>query len=231
MTKLLLVPALLFTACGDNLHPDEDQITAGAEEDTNDTPNTPDAPDSDASLFAFFLQFPSQCIDHSVILEGHSGYTDGTPLDNPICRYDFADGTSVDSCGAFRSFPASEVVVFTVTDPATGQVARHEEGVIGPRTLDVTLDVASNGMSISWDALGTYGDSPIDVMIEIEPADKVIVDDPTVFFRSTGTVRVTSTGTYTVTASTRVQFGEHGGCFDSIERRVDVICNDNMHTH
>jgi len=222
MKKLLLVPLLLLAACGDNLQPDEDQAVAGAGGSgaTGDT--------SGATLFAFFISSPGSCADHTENLEGHWGYTDGRPLPNNIeCRYDFGDGTSEDTCFATHSFPAAQVVTFTVTDLDTGATASSSEAVIGPRSLDATLDVTTSGLSISWEAHGYYdGVIGTDIQLSFDPADKVIIEDPSILRQTTGTVRVTEAGTYTVEVATGVSFGEEGGCRFAISRTVEVICND-----
>ncbi|HEY5928319.1 MAG TPA: hypothetical protein VIV11_41810 [Kofleriaceae bacterium] len=227
--KLLLLPAFLLAACGDNLQPNEDELAASAEDEgEGEAPTTP----NDATLFAFFLAFPSSCADHSVSFEGHYGYTDGTQVENPICRYELTDGTVFsNTCGALHPFPTSEVVVFRVTDPATGQIATFEEGVRGPAALDATLEVASNGLSISWDAHSVY-DGVVDagsVRIAIEPSDKVVIADPAVLSQTSGSVTVTEAGTYTVSVTALITFGEHGGCNTTVERTVDVICADDPH--
>ena len=223
MTIKVLLPALLLAACGDNLHPDEDQLSASAEDDSGDeTPN-------DATLFAFFLAHPSSCADHSVLFEGHYGYTDGRQVTNPICSYELRDGTVfADTCFAVHPFPTADVAVFRVTDPANGQVATFEEAVRGPLSFAATLDVTSNGLSISWDAHAIYGDvvDAGSTLITIEPSDKVIIDDPAVRAQTRGTVAVTEAGTYTVNVHAAIGFGDEGGCTAFVERTIDVTCAD-----
>jgi hypothetical protein len=227
MKKLMLVPALLFAACGDNLHPEQEQV-AGVEEGSGSTPDMPDAPN--AQFFAFFLEDPGDCADHSVYLEGHWGYVNGPVVENAICHYDFGDGTFADTCRPGHSFPDAQNVTFTATDPATGATASFTESVIGPRSFEAALSVTTDGLSISWDAHGFYGGVDAgSTFIKIEPADKVIAPDPLVFAQPQGTVQVTAAGSYVVTLDTHITFAENGGCTAQADQRVEVICNGDMH--
>lgn len=224
MKKLLLVPALLFAACGDNLTPDEDQIapTNTSESDAGEAPaDTPE-------LIASFTTAPVNCDLHSVRFEGRYAYADGTAVDNPICHYDFGDGTSADTCSVVHEF--SDVlsnVVFTVEDPATGAVASATDLVLPPKDFDASLLATSDGLSISWEAHSYYDGGDFgNLEISIDPAEQVIVDDPAVFTYGLGSVRVTAAGTYTVKLHTETGFGDPGGCEVDLVQLVEVICND-----
>jgi hypothetical protein len=72
-----------------------------------------------------------------------------------------------------------------------------------------------------------YGQSPNagSVLISIDPADKVIVGDPSIFSQFTGTVAVTEPGEYTVSLSASISFGELGGCSARDQQTVDVTCD------
>jgi hypothetical protein len=171
-----------------------------------------------------------------VLLEGHYGYADGTPVQNPNCRYDFEDGTSVDTCFALHSFPTSQVVSFTVEDPATGAVAHGEDAVIGPASFEVTLDVTGyyfeNGPALAWSAQTRYGDT-VDVgrvNIDFDPNENVIIPDPQIYSNPYGVVSVTKPGTYTVKVFASISFGEEGGCSATAEQTVEVPCSSDGHS-
>ena len=224
MKKLLLASAFLLAACGDNLQPTDDQASLGSDEDTTSVPD-PTAP----ALVAGFIYEPQDCFDHSLRFEGHYGYTDGTVIENPICRYDFSDGTYAEGCRVSHSLPTAVDVVFTVTDPATGATGSSSEGnVIGPRSFDTSLAVTTDGLSISWETHAIYGDSPDvgNTHISITPSENVIVEDPSILFDSTGTVAVTAAGTYTVRVDAAINFGDVGGCTAFTEKTIEVVCNE-----
>ena len=212
----------LLTACGDNVHPDEDQISIGAEEGVESVPDT-----TVPTLRTFFLTEPSDCADNSARLMGRVFYADGPLVETATCHYDFGDGTSAFGCFQVHSFPTQRPVTLTARDPATGAIASYTETVVGPRNLTATLDVTTDGLTISWDATALYGDNTIDVHLSFEPADKVIIDDPAILMQPTGTVRVTEAGAYKVTNHATVSFGEVGSCGTFAEQTVDVTCEAN----
>jgi hypothetical protein len=236
MKKLWLVPALLVAACGDNLSPDADQVAAGAAQDESDAPA--DTPDTNP-LSASFQTSPASCADHAVNIEGIFEYADGTPVSNPICHYDLGDGTSADTCSVRHSYAFGTLgeyrvfadVTLTVTDPATGATATRTEVVFPPGNFDAFLIPSTDGLSISWEARAFYVDGEVGIdHISIEPADKVILDDPSVLSRGVGTVRVTEPGTYIITLHAAVFPGVEG-CFVDFAQTVEVTCDGGEHTH
>lgn len=232
MKQLLLVPALLLAACGDNLDLNDDQAVNGAQVDAG----APSAETTDNPLFAFFVQSPGDCADHSVLLEGHYGYADGTPVQSPICRYEFEDGTSMDTCFGLHSFPTSQVVSFTVEDPATGAVGQGQDTVVGPESFELTLDVTGyyfeNGPALAWSAETRYGDTAGvgRVNVDFDPIQDVIIPDPQIYTNPFGVVSVTKPGTYTVTVYAWLDFGEQGGCSATAQQTVEVPCSSDGHS-
>jgi hypothetical protein len=226
MKKLLLVPALLFAACGDNLHPDLDQAVVGAEDDTGAVPETP----SDSSLAVSFRAAPASCDNGGLSFEGAYSYADGSPVSNPICHYDFGDGTSAATCDAVHLFAAPPAnVTFTVTDPATGATGSFADTVIPPGVFDAWLIPSTDGLSISWEAHAFYTDGYVGIdHVSIEPADKVILDDPSVLNQGVGTVRVTEPGTYVITLHAAIWPGVEG-CYVDYAQTVEVTCNGDGH--
>src|SRR5687767_11052446 len=73
-----IVLAVSLAACGDNLHPvDEDQTAIAGGEDMTPTPDVP----VDSGFFAGFSSDPGDCVDHTVRVFGRYGYVDGTEIE------------------------------------------------------------------------------------------------------------------------------------------------------
>lgn len=223
MTKLLLVPVLLLAACGDNLEPDQQQAVAGAEDDAS--------PVADNPFQVGFTAFPNDCTDNSVELRARFSYEDAREVLHPSCQFALADGTVLDSCFTYYPFPTAQNVMLTVTDLDTGASGQFEQVVQGPGSLDATLEVASDGLSISWEGHSIYGGvaDQLNVDISITPSENVIVDDASIFTHTTGTVNVTAAGTYTVRLGTGISFADVGGCGKVIEKTIEVVCDGDAH--
>ncbi|HEX5058003.1 MAG TPA: hypothetical protein VFV99_01530 [Kofleriaceae bacterium] len=225
MLKLILVPALLLAACGDNLHPDEDQVATGAAGSGSDAPgDTPDA----AVLTARFIPFADDCDNHGVRFEAQFGYSDGGAVANPICHYDFADGTSADTCVASHSLPTAQIVRLTVTDPATGAMAVAEDSVIGPEIFDVIVDLSSGLSSsgrpfIAWSARTLYGGAEAGKIqfVDFDPIQDVEILDPEQQIQPTGVVSVNRPGVYTVSVLGSVEL-DLGGCSKIVSKTIDL---------
>lgn len=236
MKKLLLVlPALLFAACGDNLQPDLDQAVGGADGDGAAVPETPGPGDT---LVVGFIYSPNDCADHSVYLQGHYAYPDGTQVEHPICRYQSADGTVLDDCVGPLSVPTLQNVVFTVTDADTGATGSTTSPVEGPKSFSVTLDAngfnfGSNQLGIGWYAQTKYGDQTDvgHVVMDISPTENLIIQDPEIFNTPIGPIGVTQPGTYTVSVTAWIIFGDEGGCTATDQKTVEVpACSSDPHS-
>jgi hypothetical protein len=227
MTKLLLVPALLLAACIDDLRPEEDQVTGNAEGDTAGSGlQGPTAVEK--TLWAGFVQEPLDCVDHSLRLIGHWGYSDGTRPTNVSCLFTLPDGTVLsDFCFVSPSLEVGAVVTFTLTDLDTGAVATYSEFAQGPASFETTVDVSTDGLTLSWDAHTAYGNIVDDgrVRVTISPSENVILGDPSVLEQYAGTVSVTEPGTYTVAVRGFMQFPDVGGCSADAEATVEVACD------
>jgi hypothetical protein len=215
MKKLLLVPVLLVAACGDNLTPDEDQLAGGAVAPESDAPD-------ELELYAALVSEPYSCDDNSVLLRGFAGYSGGPEVDNRLCHFELADGRTFDTCYQVVSLPTAQNVVLTVTDPATGNTATHEEVVTGP-ALDATLNVSSGGLWIGWSLESSSGFDL--VRIDFEPVQNVIIQDPRQQENPFGVVNVTQAGTYTVTATVLKDYFLIG-CSKTVEQTIEVACTD-----
>ena len=212
--RTLVAAALMLAACADNVTPEEDRVIAGAE--------------TDRRLWAGFAQELLDCADHTVQLRGHWGYSDGTRPTNYSCRFTLADGTVLsDECFAVPSLADPTAVTFTVTDHDTGQVATYSEVAQGPASFEATVDLATDGLTLSWDAHTFYGSVVDDgsVLISISPPGNVIVSDPDVLTQLAGMVSVTEPGIYTVGARASMRFPDVGGCGAHAEATIEVACD------
>jgi hypothetical protein len=232
MKKLLFASALVLTACADDPVPDLDQPVTDAVVDASAT--SVDA--TERALTASFVTTPAACDSAEVSFEATTAYSDGTPVASPVCHYDFGDGTSGDSCSAVHSYatgPGDSLtnanVTLTVTDAATGATATFTDVVLPPGNFDASLNASSDGLTISWEKHAFYVDGEIGVgPISIEPAQNVIVDDPSVLQQGTGTVRVTEPGTYVVRAHAAIFPGVQN-CEADLEQTVEVTACSTMH--
>ena len=239
MKKVLFASALVLAACADDPIPDVDQPvtdgavgTVGADGAVDTSPVEP----TESALSASFVAAPAACDSAEVSFEATSAYSDGTAVANPVCRYDFGDGTFGDSCSAVHSYatgPGNSLttanVTLTVTDPATGATATYTDLVLPPGNFDAFLFASSDGLTISWEGHAYYVDGEVGIgPISIEPADKVIIDDPTVLQQGTGTVRVTEPGTYVIKAHAAMFPGVEN-CEADLEQTVEVTACSTAH--
>jgi hypothetical protein len=223
MKKLLLAPAFLFAACASDSVPDVDQPVSGTANDSDTTPAQPS--ESENALSASFVAAPAACDSNEVSFEAASIYADGTVVSNPVCHYDFGDGTFGDSCSArhsyslgFGNYVPSANVTLTVTDPASGATATYSDLVLPPGNFDAYLNASSDGLTISYEGHAYYVDADYGIgPVTIEPADKVI-DVPSA---GKGTVRVTEPGTYVVKAYAAIFPGVEN-CEANLEQTVIV---------
>ena len=220
MKKLLFLPALLLSACGDNLAADDEQSSAGAEsapgpeEDEEEVSRTLQAD--------IYIEMPS-CTDALARYEASAGYDDGTPA-SVTCKWTFDDGNTSDSCagehifeeGGFHDF------ILDVTDPLTGQTARatQRRNVEPPHVANLEVTAPACGLEFSYKAsVSTTSFNHISVVEQ----DKVLPFEHT---QLENTVQVTEPGTYTV-----VYYAEDERsipiCLARVEKKVTVTaCHD-----
>ena len=224
MSKLLFVAPLAFaTACASDPPPS----TVGA--DVQGPPLAGASINVAPTLYAGFWYRPESCNDNSLMLYPVLRYSDNSSTANVVCQYAFPDGSVVDSCGVTHSIPTPGTVTFTARDTVTGATATYSELLVGPPTLSATIDVTTAGDTLSWDAHTLFGNAQDvgDVAISIDPAANVVETDPALFRQLSGTVHLTTDGTYTVTVQAGVQFADEGGCSTTATGSVDVDCNGN----
>ena len=232
--RIHLIASLLgLLACGDNLHPSEDGLTPVTDGQDDEPPH--DGGEVTARpITTFFIYEPVSCDDHSVWFEARTVYADDLSLvDDAICQYTFEDGTQLFGCGVVMSLPTAQNVVLTARDPNTDAIATFEEVVRGPESFDATFDVTSDDLTISWDVATSYGDvaNTGAVRVFIEPSENLVEPLP-MFAPFQGSAQVTEPGTYTVTVSAVISFGEAGGCGRFHEQTLDVTtCTAGDHGH
>lgn len=230
---LTLLCGYLLVACADEAPESNGSSVGGAGGETSPIDTSlqgleNDIPSGEAPvLYPSFDYSPQACADNSVLLVGRVVDANLDLVDGAICRYAFSDGTTADGCTVIHSVPTPGNVVLTAYDPITGATGRFEQLVSGPLSFTATLDVTTTGLSISWHAATLYGPTPNvgSVQIAIQPAEKVVAPDPSVFSRYDGTVTVTEAGTYTVTFDSTISFGESGFCSEHVERSTSVTCD------
>jgi hypothetical protein len=233
MKKVLFASVLVLAACADDPIPDVDQPVTDPTVDVDTGATAVET--TDAAISASFVAAPAACDSAEVSFEAASTYSDGTAIANPICRYDFGDGTFGDSCSVVHSYvdgPGSSLpsanVTLTVTDPATGATATYTDIVIPPGNFDAFLNASSDGLTISWEGHAYYVDGEVGIgPVSIEPADKVIADDPSAL-PGTGTVRVTEPGTYVLKAHAAIFPGVEN-CEADLEQTVEVTACSTAH--
>jgi hypothetical protein len=225
--KLVLVPALLVAACGDNLHPEEDQVTVTSGGDHED--DTPDAPARaiDAAIFIDTIT----CVDTIARFEAGARYTDdnSTVLDI-ACKWTFDDGaTSTDCAGEHQLDRAgAHDFVLEVTDLDTGATGVTTQTRIFAPPLELTLDVTADDLSISYVATSNTGGEQV---VFVSPEQFVLVDDPNYPRTTDSMVRVTRAGTYTVTYLVEDERGVSEICNDELVKTVTVVCTGDGHVH
>ena len=231
----LIAPLLGVLACGDNLHPSEDELTPVTADETDEKPpHDGDVEVEARPITTFFIYDYVSCDDNSVWLEARTFYADDLSLvDNAICQYSFEDGTQLFGCGVVKSLPTAQNVVLTVRDPDTDAIATFEEVVRGPSSFDATFAVSSDDLTISWDVSSTYGEvaNAGGVRVSIEPSENLVEPLP-MLAPFQGSVQVTEPGTYTVSIDAFISFGEAGGCARSYEETLEVTtCAADGHAH
>jgi hypothetical protein len=221
MKKLLILPALLFVACGDNLAPTDEQATAGAEATSTDTEDDVSRP-IDASIY---IEMPS-CTDALAKFEAGVSYVDdGSPVGTVACKWTFDDGTTSDECAGEHIFAAAgnHEFVLDVTHTVTGETAHSSQVryVEAPHIADLVVTAPECGLEFSYTATVS---TPSENHIEILEADKVLDLDP---YAVEGTVHVTEPGTYTVVYTAEDERQSGPICEARVERQVTVTaCHD-----
>jgi hypothetical protein len=220
MKKLLLVPALLV-ACGDNLHPEEDQVTVTSEGDHDDDTDDPPARAIEAQIFIETIT----CDETIARFEAGARYDDGTPLADMQCKWTFDDGTTSTVCAGEHLFDRAGAhdFVLEVTDAATGAMGRSTQTRQFHPPFEANLEVSGDGLSITYRATSnTGGEGGVTIL----PHELVIDADGSDRER---TVRVREPGTYTVIWHVEDERGVSEICSASIEKQITLVCEGDVH--
>jgi hypothetical protein len=221
MKKLLFLPALLFSACGDNQAPDDEQATA---ETTEAEPVEEVSRAIEASIY---IDMPS-CTAAVARFEAGARYVDDGSPAFVTCKWTFDDGSTSDACAGEHTFatPGFHDFVLDVTDPATGATARATQNRFIEEAHVANLEVTAPecGLEFSYKAsVSTPSENRVFVLEE----DKVLPFDG---FLLENTVRVTEPGTYTVVYTAE---DERSGpiCEARVEKQVTVTaCHEHTPT-
>jgi hypothetical protein len=227
MKKLLLVPALLFAACGDNLQPDEDQLATGAG-GTEVPSDDPEARPLQAQIFIETIT----CVETIARFEAGAQYLDdGTNALNIACSWTFDDGSTSSECAGEHRFATAGAhdFVLEVTDLDTGATAVSTQTRVSAPPLELTLDVTSNGLSISYNASSNTGG---DQIVFVLPEALVHIEDDQNYPRATSaTLRVREPGTYTVRYDVEDERGSGEICQAQLLKEIEVVCDGAGHVH
>ena len=226
MKTRLIVPVLAaLTACGDNLHPDEDQVQVNSEEEGggHDDDGPPRAINAGIGIMT------ETCERTVAHYEAFASYTDdNSPATNIACVWTFDDGATSTACTGSHQFAiaGSHDFVLEVTDLDSGATARSTQTRIFHPPLALTLEVSSTDLTISYTAVSNTGGEQV---VFVSPDALVIADDPNYPRTTIGTVRVTEAGTYTVTYDVEDERGVSEICSGRLTRTIDVACDkDNV---
>jgi hypothetical protein len=216
MTKLLFAALLLAAACGDNLEPEDvdDQSSSGTDGSNAETP----APEIEASIYIETIT----CTETIARYEADPGV-------GVNCLWTFDDGSTSTSCAGEHQFASAgwHDFVLQVTDPATGATGTATQSRFFYPPLETTLEVSTTDLTITYRAMSNTGGSL--QVVFVSPAELVIADDPNYPGVTSGTVRVTQPGTYTVTYDVEDERGVSEICSARLVEEVNVVCGHDDH--
>ena len=232
MKTFLLVPALLVTACTEAPQPGEDQVTSPTEGEHDDTPDVPDVPDGPAAreIVADIMIDPRTCASTVALFEAGARYADdNTRLvsTDMACKWTFDDGSVSNDCVGEHEFATAGIHDFQleVTDLTTGAVDVVTQTRIFHPPLEATLDVSTDGLTISYKAHSNTGGeqhvvvSPFELVLNAEVMD---LDR---------TVTVSEAGTYTIDYYVEDERGVSEICNAHVSKQVTVTCDGHDHDH
>jgi hypothetical protein len=228
MTIKLLLPALLLAAaCGDNLEPEdvEDQSSSGTEDGSGHEETS--AREIEASIFIETIT----CTETIARFEAGAQYADdGTPLTNYTCLWTFDDGTTSNECVGEHQFAEAgdHDFVLEVTDLDTGATDVVTQTRFFYPPLVATLDVSTLDLAIAYIGTSNTGGEQV---VFVSPEEFVISDDPNYPRNTSGVVRVTQPGTYTVTYDVEDERGVSEICSARVVKEITVVCGHDDHVH
>jgi hypothetical protein len=225
MKTTFLLSALLFTACGDNLHPEDSQ---DSEDQTSKTDEDfSGSREIDADIFIETIT----CTETIARFEAGARYTDdGSPVAGFECLWTFDDGTTSSECVGEHLFAAAGThdFVLQVTDPATGATDIVTQTRFFHPPLELSLDVTGDDLSITWNASSNTGGEQ---HVFVTPAELIITDDPNYHFNTQFTLPVKQAGTYTVTYDVEDERGVSEICSATIVKQITLVCDGDGHVH
>lgn len=222
--------AALLVACGDNLEPEE-QVIVGSDGGEHDDKGGSDDPVPPRAIEAAIFIETITCVDTIARFEADARYTDdGTAATNIACLWSFDDGTTSSECTGEHQFAdaGDHDFVLEVTDLATGANDVVTQTRFFHPPLEVTLEVTSADLSITYSARSNTGGEQV---VRVLPEELVIATDPNYPRVLDGTVQVREAGTYTVVYDVEDERGVSEICSAQLVEEIDVACEGDGHVH
>jgi len=153
---------------------------------------------------------------------------DNTAATNIACKWSFDDGTTSADCTGEHLFALAGFHDFTleVTDLTTGAVDVATQTRFFHPPLEATLDVSTDGLTISYKAGSNTGGEQ---NVSISPFELVTGEDP---MDLEHTVTVAAEGTYTIEFDVEDERGVSEICNARVTKQIEVMCDhDDMVMH
>jgi hypothetical protein len=225
--SLAIVTPCLLAACGDNLDPEQGELSsvqsgAGEEADAE--------PEPIREIVAELEVTSPQCWDTVAGYAIRATYADdGSPVETLRCNVRL-DGTSSDLCAGEQavSSPGFHDFVVDVVDVETGATAHLEQrGFIEPR-MEINFEWVTPACGLFFDFNLSVPQSTLKQIV-VSPADKIVGGDPGPFDQG-GRVEVTEPGTYTLSAYIEQERSNGPLCSIAVDRDVQVVACEHEHT-
>ena len=226
----VVVPGLLVAGCAEDLNVGSDGVVEvdAAHHGRDKEPTEPPRP-FEAEIFIFAPSCDAPIAEYEA---GTRYVDDGTPVPLIQCRWTFDDGTTSDTCAGQHEFETGGFhdFILDVTDLSSGATDRATQRrfIDFPIEADLEVRTPKCGLEISWVATvfpATF------VRVFVEPADKILPDDPFYYLNREYTLQVAEPGDYTVILLAEDERPVGPICTERVEKVVTVTaCHDHTPT-